>query len=1172
MTKESIVLWNCRSIATPHSAARVELQLLLNSPSPPALIALTETHLAPTAQLCLPGYTIHRLDHSSDSSGVCVIARADLHASPLRSHTISIASGPSAALALPVRVTIPQRKKPAITFLLIAMYIPPTTAATIRTQLHDAILSLVSDPILSTLPILVAGDLNCRDARISCGPGQIPNTSMFQPDPTHPIARLLASHHVLSLNALYAPSVPTRVTSTSSSCLDAVLATRSSLITNLAIGLPRSLHSSDHAPITITLSTDTAPPPAPRQLPVDVTKLTPSKHARFQNTTDAAQWQLQPDVDGMWEALREAMDAALHLVRPSPPAPTRKDFLPAAELQLFRDMKSARNRWRRARDELTAALPHPPLQILNRFELTKTIASAARRKFKTALTALRVQRYSEKVDSVFGESEGKLFPKWDNLRRFTNKPPAPAAFIEGKRYPHPTSARESAENYADSVAAVFNRQPLRPASDFIPPPRTPIADVSDHEFTDAVKRLPNRKAPGFDGFTGSAIKLAGKHWLRGLHALATASIARDELPTRWRAAKTIVLHKSGATTDAANFRPIALEAVALKCVERIVLRRMLPGTRDSLNPHQYGFRSGRSAHDAVGYLLARLSAARRSGMPMPVVFLDLKAAFDSVSHYELFTAISHPRYQIHPQLIRWCVAFCSNRTFTVSIGTEASDPRTIINGVPQGSVISPFLFLLFADTLLHDMRKAIPIAADAMLPTIPMAGLQLGLTRNVDVVSYADDIALLPTRTGPGAYADLIRALQLVTTWANDKGMTWGRGVKKSAAVHFEPHRCQWLSPRMCTVAEQLKALPLLLDDIPLHVANNYKYLGIVLSRDHTGTAHAAHIKPQLHAAAATIAALNKSNSPLPVQLTVMLTRTFLCTIHAYSAPFVTYTPRQLNELSATIITPMRRALHLPTNVHRASVFHDACLLSAEIAQVQATDTAIRRWRKLRDKNSSNPAPQAVLSELQTLRNLREYRPPLGQWAKWVEEKVSANHLVTPPRGWYSDLSYARLHGTRNTLNLHLTARQREFGQPLRAVMRSYHLPPLDPKPEQRIHFRHQPVHLILPPATAAIIAATRLDSWSPWRAAKIAGTVVPNCTKCALQTSATALHILCACTHTLRLRDDLLAPITDANTRKAVLSLGSSYDPLTPTNRQAAADILLRLIRRVAPIFTTKF
>lgn len=1168
----SIIIWNCRSIATPHSTARIELQLLLNSPGPPALVALTETHLAPSVQLGFPGYVVHRLDHSSDSSGVCVIARSDLHASPLRTHAIVIASGSSAALALPLRITIPQHKKPPVTFILITAYIPPTTTASIRAQLHDAIFSLVCDPILSALPILLTGDLNCRDARISCGPGQMPNTSMFQPDPTHPIARLLASHHLISLNALHAPSVPTRVTNSSSSCLDAVLATRSSLVSNLAIGSPRSLNSSDHLPITITLSANAASTPAPRQLPLDVTKLTPTKLALFQNATDSAQWQLHQDVDNMWESLRTAMDAALHLVSPPPRRSPTKDFLPAAEWQLFRDMKAARNRWRRARNELAAAMPHPPLPLLNRVELTKMLASAARRRFRTALTALRVRRYTEKVEAVFSESEGKLFPKWDNLRRFNNQPPAQTAFIEGKRYPRPTSARESAENYADAVAAVFNRPPLRPASDFVLPPNTPIAEVSEMEFAEAVKRLPNKKAPGFDGITGSAIKLAGKHWLRGLRALATASIMRSELPAHWRAAKTIVLHKSGAITDAANFRPIALEAVALKCVERIALQRMLPGTRDTLNPHQYGFRSGRSTHDAVGYLLARLSAARRSGMPMPVVFLDLKAAFDSVSHFELFTAISHPRYQIHPQLVRWCAAFCTDRTFTVSIGSEASSPRTIINGVPQGSVVSPFLFLLFADSLYHEMRNALPIMTDALLPSIPTASLNLGLTRNVDLVSFADDIALLPTRTGPGAYADLVRALQLATDWANSKGMTWGRGVNKSAAMHFEPHRNQWQSDQMRAVAEQLKTLPLLLDNIPLHVAESYKYLGVVLSRDYSGTAHAAHIKPQLHAAAATITSLNKKGSPMPVQLTVSLTRTFVCTIHAYSAPFITYSARQLNEISATIIAPSRRALRLPSNVHRASVFHETGLLPAEIAQVKATDAAIRRWRKLRDKNTTNPAPRAILSELKQLRNLKEYRQPLGQWAKWANEGISADPTTAPPKCWYSDLLYARLHGARNVLNTHLTARQREFGQPLRGVMCSFHMPPLDPTPEQQLHFRHRAVHLDLPSATASLIAATRLDNWSPWRAAKIARTVPPNCTKCALQAPATALHILCFCSHTLRLRDRLFATIDDPNTRKAILSLGSTYNTLTPSNRQTAADALLRLIRRVAQTYSAKF
>ena len=68
----------------------------------------------------------------------------------------------------------------------------------------------------------------------------------------------------------------------------------------------------------------------------------------------------------------------------------------------------------------------------------------------------------------------------------------------------------------------------------------------------------------------------------------------------------------------------------------------------------------------------------------------------------------------------------------------------------------------------------LPVMADALLPSIPTTSLNLGLTCNVDLVSFADDIALLPTRTGPGAYADLVRALQLVTAWANSKGMIWG--------------------------------------------------------------------------------------------------------------------------------------------------------------------------------------------------------------------------------------------------------------------------------------------------------------------------------------------------------------------------------------------------------------
>ena len=86
------------------------------------------------------------------------------------------------------------------------------------------------------------------------------------------------------------------------------------------------------------------------------------------------------------------------------------------------------------------------------------------------------------------------------------------------------------------------------------------------------------------------------------------------------------------------------------------------------------------------------------------IFIDLKKAFDTVSHDILLEKLNH--YGIRG-IANDCFRSClSDRTQFVSVNGFNSDYKTVKYGVPQGSVLRPFLFLSF----INDLNIAIKIS------------------------------------------------------------------------------------------------------------------------------------------------------------------------------------------------------------------------------------------------------------------------------------------------------------------------------------------------------------------------------------------------------------------------------------------------------------------------------
>ncbi|GLV38528.1 hypothetical protein CBL_05116 [Carabus blaptoides fortunei] len=234
--------------------------------------------------------------------------------------------------------------------------------------------------------------------------------------------------------------------------------------------------------------------------------------------------------------------------------------------------------------------------------------------------------------------------------------------------------------HANTIGAEIARHRANPARIMPLKPHITDADVSE-----AIANTKKSTSPGEDGITFTHIKHLPAAAITFLSKILTFCITVGYHPSRWRHAIIIMIPKPGKPpTNSESQRPISLLNTLGKIHERIFHNRIFTTciTKNLIPQHQYG------------------------------------------------------------HLVRAITAFLHNRTASIRIGNNLSTPFPIQTGVPQGSVLSPLLFLLYC----HDLPT----------PGRPLTSQE----------QYADDTAIFAIGKIPRqATASLQRQLNVLENW-----------------------------------------------------------------------------------------------------------------------------------------------------------------------------------------------------------------------------------------------------------------------------------------------------------------------------------------------------------------------------------------------------------------------
>jgi len=233
------------------------------------------------------------------------------------------------------------------------------------------------------------------------------------------------------------------------------------------------------------------------------------------------------------------------------------------------------------------------------------------------------------------------------------------------------------------------------------------------EVRNILRKLKAKKSNGPDAIPNFVLKKLPASAHEFLANLINNILRLGYYPRSWKTAHVIPIPKPGKpANDPRNFRPISLLNSCSKILEKVLHARILKycNENDLLPNNQFGFRSKHSTVHALLRLYEEAIMGFNDRKITIATFLDIEKAFDTMWVEGLIYKMIKMKFPDY--LIKLMLSYLVDREFRVKLGGQFSDPVTVNDGVPQGSILGPLLFIIFLIDLPTHMNTTLTVFAD----------------------------------------------------------------------------------------------------------------------------------------------------------------------------------------------------------------------------------------------------------------------------------------------------------------------------------------------------------------------------------------------------------------------------------------------------------------------------
>ena len=308
--------------------------------------------------------------------------------------------------------------------------------------------------------------------------------------------------------------------------------------------------------------------------------------------------------------------------------------------------------------------------------------------------------------------------------------------------------------------------------------------ISENDIIQVLKIINLNKSSAIPNVRAAVIVHAFQNQKGRITKMYNGSLTLCTFPMKWKKAMIVPLAKVANPKTVSDMRPISLLPLPGKILEIIMSKRLKHFLEENniLCNRQHGFRKKRSTLSAIVEFLHEVYNNLNENKDTYIVYLDLKKAFDTVSHDILLNKLNQSGIDQHT--IKWFSSYLEIRKQKSIIQNKCSEELSIAFGVPQGSILGPTLFTLYINDLATYVESKINLYAD-------------------DTVIYGTDPKAVQSDLGK------------IHNWCNANLLTIN--CKKS----------QWMKTNV--VCRQQEDVSFKLGDITFECVSEYRYLGMIM-------------------------------------------------------------------------------------------------------------------------------------------------------------------------------------------------------------------------------------------------------------------------------------------------------------------------------------------------------